>query len=365
MWVIFSGRRWRLRPRWLFFWNPVLLVFGFLVGNGYRKKVHAFSMWMVALGTNLSALWILLANGWMQRPVGYVIQNNRAEMVDFGALLTNPYGWLKFFHTVTSSHLLAAFFVLGVSAYHILKKSNTDLFKRSFKAAAVFGLLSSLLVLVAGGFSAKLVAHYQPAKFATMESVWETQKAVPFSILLIPDEKNERNGVEALQIPKLLSLLAFHDPNAEIKGLKDIPRDERPPFLVTFLSYRLMVALGLLFILLALMAVWISRKKEMEGKRWFLRLMLYILPLPYITLQLGWLVAEIGRQPWAVYGVLKTSDAVSKSISTGQVWGSLIGFTLLYGTLAVIDIFLLTKYSKKGPEAALPVGGEPLTAQEV
>ncbi len=338
---------------WIFGWKKV------------SKKVHAFSMWMVALGTNLSALWILLANGWMQRPVGYVIQNNRAEMVDFGALIWNPYGWLKFFHTVTSSHLLAAFFVLGVSAYHILKKSNSDFYKRSFKIAATFGLVSAILLMVAGGFSAKLVAHYQPTKFATMEAVWDTQKAVPYSLLIIPDETNERNAVETLKIPKLLSLLAFHDPEAEIKGLKEFPKAERPPFLVTFLSYRLMVVLGLLFFLLALMAVWMARQGKLEGKRWFLRIMLYALPLPYIAAQLGWLVAEIGRQPWIVYGVLKTSDAVSKSISPAQVWGSLIGFTLLYGTLAVIDIFLLTKYSKKGPEASTSRGVESLAKQEV
>lgn len=324
---------------WIFGWKKV------------SKKVHAFAIWMVAIGTNLSALWILLANGWMQRPVGYVIQNNRAEMVDFGALLTNSYGWLKFFHTVTSSHMLAAFFVLGVSAYHLLKKSNTDLYKRSFRIASVFGLISSVLLITAGGFSAKIVANYQPTKFAAMEAVWTTQKAAPYTLLVVPDEKNETNSIEAFKIPNLLSLLAFHDPNAEIKGLKDFPKEERPPFMPTFLSYRLMVVLGLLFFLLALLSVIMARKKIPESGKWFLRIMLYSLPLPYIAAQLGWIVAEIGRQPWIVYGVLKTSDAVSKSIAPAQVWGSLIGFTLLYGTLAVIDIFLLTKYSKKGPEA--------------
>ncbi len=338
---------------WIFGWNKV------------SKKVHAFSMWMVAIGTNLSALWILLANGWMQHPVGYVIQNHRAEMKDFGALLTNPDGWLKFFHTVTSSYLLAAFFIMGVSAYHLLKKFHTDFFKRSFQAASVFGLVSAILVIAAGGVSAKLVADYQPTKLAAMEALWDTQKAVPYSLLIIPDESHERNAVETLKIPHLLSLLAHHDPKAEVKGLKDFPKEERPPVLVTFLSFQFMVALGLLFFLLAFIAVLMARKGKWESNRWLMRIMLYSLPLPYLATQLGWLVSEIGRQPWIVYGVLKTSDGVSKSISTSQVWGSLIGFTLLYGTLAVIDIFLLTKFARKGPETDIPGLAKPLDQQEV
>lgn len=338
---------------WIFGWNKV------------SKKVHAFSMWMVAIGTNLSALWILLANGWMQHPVGYVIQNHRAEMKDFGALFTNPDGWMKFFHTVTSSYLLAAFFVMGVSAYHLLKKSHTDFFKRSFRAASVFGLVSAILVIAAGGLSAKLAADYQPTKLAAMEALWDTQKAVPYSLVIIPDESHERNAVETLKIPHLLSLLAHHDPGAEVKGLKDFPKEERPPVLVTFLSFRFMVALGLLFFLLAFIAVLMARRKgQWESKRWLMRIMLYSLPLPYLATQLGWLVSEIGRQPWIVYGVLKTSDGVSKSISTSQVWVSLVGFTLLYGILAAIDIFLLTKYARKGPGTGIPGVVKPLDQQE-
>ncbi len=337
---------------WIFGWHKV------------SKKVHAFSMLMVAIGTNLSALWILLANGWMQHPVGYAIQNNRAEMVDFGALLTNPDGWLKFFHTVTSSYLLATFFVMGVSAYHLLKKSNTDFFKRSFQAASVFGLASAFLVIAAGGISAKLVADSQPTKFAAMEAVWDTQKAAPFSLVVIPDESHERNAVEILKIPNLLSLLAHHNPDAEIKGLKDFPTEERPPVLVTFLGYRVMVGLGLLFFLLAFIAVLMVWKGKLASNPWFMRIMLYLLPLPYLANQLGWLVSEIGRQPWIVYGLLKTSAGVSKSISASQVWGSLIGFTLLYGTLAVIDIFLLTKYARKGPETDIPGIVKPPDQQE-
>jgi len=323
---------------WIFGWNKV------------SKRIHALSIWLVAIATNLSALWILLANGWMQKPVGYILRNNRAEMVDFGAMLTNPYGWLKFSHTVVSGYVVAAFFVMGISAYHLLKKTNIPFFKKSFKMAATFGLISSLLVFVIGDFHAAIVAKTQPTKFAAMESIWDTQKALPYNFLVIPDVKNERNTVSALGIPKLLSLLAFHDADAEIRGLKEFSKEDRPPVLATFLSFRGMAALGILFMLLTLFGYILSKIDKLESNPAFLRIMLYALPLPYIAAQLGWLVAEVGRQPWIVYGVLKTSDAVSKSISPAQVATSLIGFTLLYGMLAVVDIYLLTKYAKKGPD---------------
>lgn len=323
---------------WIFGWNKV------------SKKVHAFAIWMVAIATNLSALWILLANGWMQHPVGFVLRNDRAEMIDFLALVTNPNGLLKFAHQVLSGYTVAAFFVMGVSAWHLLRNNETDFFKRSFRMAATFGLVSAVLVALFGDFSAVEVATNQPAKFASMESVWETKHGVGLNLLLLPDPQNECNSVEGLCVPKAVSLLAFHTPNAEIKGLKDFPPELRPPLLPVFLSFRLMVGLGSYFILAALIAVLFSRWGKIENQTLFLKVMLYSIPLPYIANQLGWVVAEVGRQPWIVYGVLKTSDAVSKSVSMGQVVGSLVGFTLLYGFLGAVDIYLLIKFARKGPD---------------
>jgi cytochrome d ubiquinol oxidase subunit I len=323
---------------WIFGWNRI------------SKKAHALSIWLVAVATNISALWILLANGWMQRPVGYVLRNNRAEMVDFGALLTNSYGWVKFGHTVTSGYVIAAFFIMGISAYHLLRKNQTDFFKRSFRIAAVFGLVGSILVAVIGDLSAVLVAKYQPPKLAAMESLWETQKGAGFNIIVIPDATNECNTVEGPCIPSLLSLMAYHSPDAEVKGLKAFPKELRPPVLPTFLSFRIMILLGLVLIVLVLMGVIMAKRGTLELHPLFLTIMLFSIPLPYIAGQLGWIVAEVGRQPWIVYGVLKTSQAVSRSISTIQVYASLLGFTLLYGTLGVIDIYLLTTFAKKGPD---------------
>ncbi len=288
----------------------------------------------------------------MQKPVGYVMSNGRAEMVDFMALVTNSYGLSKFFHTIFAGYVVAAFFVMGISAYHILRKNNLLFFKASFRMAALFSFITSLLVFATGDFHAVEVAKSQPTKFAAMEAVWETQKAAPYHILVVPDTQNERNIVETLAIPKMLSYLAYHDGNAEVRGLKEFPREMRPPVLPIFLSFRSMAALGMLFMLLSLIAWLIARKDALESYPLLLKVMLYMIPLPYLANQIGWIVAEVGRQPWIVYGLLKTSDAVSKAITPGQVIGSLAGFTLLYGFLAMVDIYLLTRTAKRGPTEA-------------
>ncbi|GAB5046448.1 cytochrome ubiquinol oxidase subunit I [Thermodesulfovibrio sp. TK110] len=318
---------------WIFGWNRI------------SPKLHALSIWLVALATNLSALWILIANGWMQHPVGYVLKNGRAEMVDFWAVVTNPYGLLKFAHTVLSGWVVAGFFVLGISAYHLLRKNETEFFKKALKIGATFALLSSILVAAVGDFHAKEVSRTQPTKLAAMESLWETKKDAPMYLLLVPDPKNERNSVEAIGIPSLLSILAGQK---ELKGLKEFPPSERPPVTITFLSFRLMVGLGFLFIILALWTL--IKFKTIENSTTLLRILLWSIPLPYIAGQLGWIVAEVGRQPWIVYGLLKTADAVSKAVEPAQVVASLAGFTLFYGALGIIDIYLLAKYARKGPE---------------
>ena len=323
---------------WIFGWDKL------------SKKAHATTMCLAAFGTNLSALLILLANAWMQKPVGFVLRNNRAELDDFLAVATNPYGLIKFAHTLTSGYMVAGYFVMGIAAWHLLKKNEVDFFTRSFKTAAMFSLLAGIAVAATGDFHAVEIAKSQPTKFAAMESVWETQKGAPMHLLLWPDEANETNAVATASVPGALSFLAFHDTNAEIKGLKSFPKDERPPVLPVFLSFRLMAILGGLMLVLSLFAVVMPRWKSFVDFKIFLYIMLAALPLPYITVQLGWLVAELGRQPWIVYGVLKTAGSTSSAVSAAQVAFSLVGFTLLYGVLGVIDIYLLIKYAKMGPE---------------
>ena len=338
---------------WIFGWNRV------------SKKVHALAIWIVALASNLSALWILLANGWMQHPVGFVLRNNRAEMVDFLAIITSPYGWLKFAHTVLGGYVVGAFFVMGIAAWHLLRKNQSLFYKKSFRMAAIFGLISSFLVIGIGDFHAAEVAKTQPTKLAAMESLWETERGVPLYLIVLPDAKNERNAIELIGIPKVTSYLAYRDFNAEIKGLKAFPAKDRPPVMEVFLSFRLMVMLGTLFLILSAIAFYLSWKDRLEANPLFLRIILYTIPLPYLAAQLGWIVAEVGRQPWIVYGVLRTSEGVSRQIEPVQVLTSLIGFGLFYSFLGILDFYLLAKYARKGPEEDLPLSVKPLALKKV
>ena len=315
------------------------------------KKAHAAAMWIVAFATNMSALWILLANGWMQRPVGYVLRNGRAEMTDFGALLTNPYGWLEFFHTVFAGWVIAGFFVMGVSAWHLLRRNQEELFRKSFGTGAVFALASSLLVAGVGDLSGVNAAKNQPAKLAAMEAHWVTQRAAPMTLLALPRLNGEGNYFEAIKVPYGLSLLAFHSPDAEVKGLNDFLPQDRPPVLPVFLGFRAMVALGGLFILLSAAGLWLWSRDLLQKYPLYLKLMVLAIPLPYIAIQLGWLVTELGRQPWVVYGLMRTAEGVSKTVTPGQVWLSLGGFTLFYSALGIVDIWLLAKYAREGMEA--------------
>ncbi len=319
---------------WIFGWKKL------------SKKAHAIVMWLVAIAGTLSSVWILLANGWMQHPVGYVLRNGRAELDSFWAVVTNKFGILEFLHTVSGAYVLSAFFVMGISAYHLLKKQHIEFFTRSFKIALIFGLASSIFVAAIGDTHGVHVSEVQPAKLAAMESHWETATRAPIHLFAIPDEENERNLIEIGSIPGLLSLLGFHDINAEVTGLRDIPRDERPPVLITFISFRVMVGLGTLFILLTIYG-WFKRNRLLESRN-YLKVMLFAIPLPYIAIELGWVLAEVGRQPWIVYGLMRTSDAASP-IDVSQVLFSLIGFIVVYGLLGAIGFYLIATNAKKGP----------------
>ena len=323
---------------WHFGWNRV------------GKKLHLTSIWLVALAGNLSALWIILANGFMQNPVGYYINEvtKRAELANFYEVVTNPYGWGMFAHTILASWVLGGFFVLGVSSWHLLRGSNTDFFRRAFKMVAPFTLIFALLLALSGDQQGKTVAKYQPAKLAAMEAHWETHTNVPFYLLVWPDPENETNTVQAIGIPGLLSWIAFDDVNAEVKGLKAFAKEDRPPVLPTFLTFRTMVALGGIFLALSFWA-FLQRNKDVPNSL-LLKLLVLNIPLPYIGLMVGWAVTEIGRQPWIVYNLMRTTDAVSP-VPADNVLISLIAFIGVYSLLGILDIYLLRKFAIKGPDA--------------
>ena len=310
-------------------------------------KAHATVMWLVAGASNLSAIWILTANGWMQNPVGFVIKDGRAELQDFGAVVFNKFSVLQILHVLPAALVLAAFFVMGISAFHLLKKQHIDFFTRSFKIGLTFGLIFSIFVALEGDFHARHVTEVQPAKLAAMEAHWETTTRAPIHLLALPSEEEERNLIQIGSIPGVLSFLGHHDFDAEIKGLKDFPKDERPPVLLTFVSFRAMVALGSYFILVTLLG-FILRNKLLEYPL-YLKLMMFSVPLPYLAIEFGWLLAEVGRQPWIVYGIMKTSAGVSP-IDLVQVATSLVAFVLVYGLLGAVGYYLIIKKAVKGPE---------------
>jgi len=262
--------------------------------------------------------------------------------------MSQPYAITTFFHVVFAGYIVAAFFVMGISAYHLLRKNQVSFFTKSFRLALVFAIVFATAEVIIGDFHGKGMAAAQPTKLAAVESIWETGRGVPFSMLLIPDESNERNLVEAIQIPKFLSYLIAGDWNAEIKGLKAWPKEDRPPVTIVFWAFRLMVGFGFLFALLTL--VGLLRWNKLESSRLYLRTMMYAIPLPYISTELGWLVTEVGRQPWIVYGVMKTGDAASP-IAASQVAVSLVAFIVLYSLLGLAAFSIMIKIARSGPEA--------------
>jgi cytochrome d ubiquinol oxidase subunit I len=326
------------------------------------EKVHLASIWLVALGSNLSALWILLANGWMQHPVGYVINeaNGRAELVDFFALISNPKGWMFFWHTISSGLATAAFLIIGVSAYHIIRKQNVDLFKRSFQMAVVVGLVTSLSLFLAGHTMGQYMYETQPMKFASVEAHWETSAPADFSIITIGDLSGKRE-VWSWRMPRVLSFLACNNFDCEVRGVYDIQAeyealygagDYIPLMVVTYWTFRFMMTIGFFMIAAAAFFLYLSLTDKLEKSKW-LKWMPAMISLPYIANMSGWILTEMGRQPWIVQGLLKVEDAVSPNLTVLDLWISLIGYTVVYGALAVAMVKLMRKYAVAGPDAAM------------
>jgi cytochrome d ubiquinol oxidase subunit I len=324
------------------------------------EKAHLASIWLAAIGSNLSALWILLANGWMQHPVGYVINeiNGRAELVDFFALITNPKGWLFFWHTISVGFASASFFILGISAYHLARKQYTEVYKRSFQAAALVGLIASVLVFLGGHTNGQYMYETQPMKFAAIEAHFETSQPASFSILTIGDLSG--NEIWSLRVPTVLSVLACNNFTCEVRGVNDIqseyeatygPGNYIPIMAITYWSFRIMMTIGFIMMLLGALFLWATRGNY-ENAKW-MKFVPWVIALPYIANASGWILTETGRQPWIVQGLLKVQDAVSPNLTTLDLLISLIGYTVVYGSLAVSMVYLMKKYSIAGPEAAL------------
>jgi cytochrome d ubiquinol oxidase subunit I len=330
---------------WIFGWKKL------------SEKSHALVMWLVAGASTFSALWILTANAWMQHPVGYTLRNGRAELTDFAAVAFQKFAILEFIHTVSGAYILSAFFVLGISAYHLLRKRHITFFIRSFRIALAVGLVFSLVAIIEGHTHTADLAEKQPAKLAAIETHWETGKQAPIYLFSLADQENETNSIQIGAIPGLLSLFAYHNTQAVVKGLKDFPKDERPPVVLTSLAFKGMVALGLYFAVISVIGV--AKRKRLMKSPIYLKVVLFSIPLPYVACQLGWIVAEVGRQPWIVYGLMKTSDAVSP-VAVSQVLPTFIAFIGVYGLLGAVGFYLIYKNAIKGPAGNnIPAAGMP------
>ncbi|GCE10976.1 cytochrome ubiquinol oxidase subunit I [Tengunoibacter tsumagoiensis] len=334
---------------WIFGWDQL------------PKKLHLAMIWMVVLGSHLSAFWILVANSFMQEPVGYAIHNGRAEMTNFFALLSNPNLWFQFPHVAAGGAVTGAFFVVGISAYQLLRnKSDQDLFQRSLKIGMIAALIASITVATIGHFQGQYVVQHQPMKMAAAEALWDSESPASFSLITIGNEKL-RTDVFAIKVPYLLSFLSYNNFTGEVQGINQLqaqyvkqygPGNYVPPVAVTYWGFRAMFIMGTLMALLATVGTFLMYKRWLNRPqfRWFLWVMVGAIALPYIANTGGWILTEIGRQPWLVNGVLRTQDGVSPSVGAGSILFTLITFILLYGVLAVVDAFLLTKYARKGVE---------------
>ncbi|MCE9644656.1 MAG: cytochrome ubiquinol oxidase subunit I [Chloroflexi bacterium] len=328
------------------------------------EKVHLASIWLAAIGSNLSALWILLANGFMQAPpaASYVFNEakGRLELVNFFALIGNPKGWIFFWHTISDGLAMAAFLILAVSAYHIIRKQNVEFFKLSFQIASVVGLVASILIFLGGHTMGQYMREVQPMKLASIEAIWETEQPASFSLLTIGDLSGKKE-VWSVRIPAAMSFLACNNFTCEVKGVNELqaqyeqqfgPGDYIPLMVVTYWTFRIMMAFGFVMMGVTAFFVWSNARGDITSAKW-MKWVPSMLVLPYLANASGWILTEMGRQPWIVYGLLKVQDAVSPNLTPVDLLISLIGYTVVYGSLAVSMVYLMKKYAIAGPDAAM------------
>ncbi|WP_020658969.1 cytochrome ubiquinol oxidase subunit I [Amycolatopsis benzoatilytica] len=332
---------------WIFGWDRL------------PKRLHLATIWLASIGTLLSAYFILAANSWMQHPVGYAVNpaTGRAELKDFGAVLSNSTAIGAFAHTITACFLTGGMFVAGISAWQLKRKRSAEVFRPSMKIALVTVLVASLGVIVTGDLQARLMTQQQPMKMAAAEALYDTVSPASFSIFTIGslDGKQEKFSV---RVPGVLSFMATGHFDGKVEGINDLqaaeqqkfgPGDYRPDIPVTYWTFRLMIGLGFLCLLISVIGLWMFRRGRSPRARWFLPATTIALAFPFLANSVGWIFTEMGRQPWSVFGVLKTANSVSPAVPAWSVLTSMIVFTVLYGVLAIVDGVLMVRYAKAGP----------------
>ena len=325
-----------------------ILLFGW---NKVKPRTHFFSTIMVSFGAHFSAIWIVVANSWQQTPAGHHIVGQgleaRAEMVNFWELVFNPSSMDRLAHVLCGAWQAGAFLVLSVSAYYLLKKKHIDFAQRSFKIALIIAVISSVLQLVTGHHSALIVEKHQPAKLAAFGAHYPEYEPASYHLIGWVDEKNEK--VYGISVPGLLSFLLSGDPKKPVVGLRAFPPEDRPPVNIVFQSYHFMVIIGSGLILLSLVGLFLLWKKKLFHVKWLMWVFVLSVLGPQLANQLGWLSAEVGRQPFIVYNLLRTEEAFSKTVSAGEVLTSLVLFCIIYIMLLALFIYLLNEKIQHGP----------------
>ncbi len=315
-------------------------------------KTHYFSTICVAAGAHFSAVWIVIANSWMQTPAGFKIEGTgdkaRAVVTDFWQMVFNPSSMDRLTHVVLGCWLAGIFLVISICAYYFLKKKHLEFARTTMKLALVLAAIVLVLQLISADSTARGVAKNQPAKLAAMEGIYEEQNYSPMTLIGWIDTKN--NTVKGIKVPGLLSLLVYHDVKTPVPGLDKIPAEDRPPVQAVFQAYHMMIYMWSFMVLAAFLGLYLLRKKKLENAKWTLRFLVASVAFPQIANQVGWMTAEIGRQPWIVWQILRTTKGVSPGIVAGQVLSSLIMLATIYCGLLASFIFILDRKIKHGPE---------------
>jgi len=331
-----------------------ILVFG---RDRVSPKTYRVSAFLVFFGAHLSALWILIANSWMQTPAGFRMEGGRAVLEDFWAAAFNPSTVVRVVHTVLGGWITGALVAMAAAAWLLLKGRSRERAALLMKVSLAVFAASAVLQLGSGHAHSIQVTRTQPEKMAAFEAQWETMDGAPFTVFGIPDEKNERVRL-AVRIPKMLSMLVYLDPGGRVLGLNEFPKDERPPVFLPFAGYHLMILFGLVFILMGAAGVWLLLRKKLGTSRLYLKLLLFAVPLPYLANETGWIAAEVGRQPWAVYKVLRTSEAVSAVVPAGNILFSVILFVAIYALIGAAGLAVVLRTIRGGPDGGPAASGE-------
>jgi cytochrome bd ubiquinol oxidase subunit I len=345
---------------WIFGWDRL------------PRRIHLLTIWAVALGAALSAAFIMAANSWMQHPVGYKLDaQGRPQLSNIWAVMTNPVFLWGYAHVLLASLCTAAVVMLAVSVWHLRRNSYPETFARSAKLSLIVLFPSMLFAMLVGSELGVVEAKYQPMKIAAAEAQWDSCQPCSFSLFQIGGGNNDHTPTQVLQIPHLLSLLATNRWNGAVTGLNQVqaqyeqqygPGDYVPNVFIQYWSMRVMAYAAVLILLLSMWGLYLVWRRRLVTSRWFHRVAFWALPLPFIMNTAGWLLTESGRQPWVVQGIQRTSDGVSPSVSSGMIVTSIVVFLLLYGVLAVINVVLMSRYSRRGlaqPESDPPEPAEP------